>query len=525
MDSVGKYQIVHADGTRLSPVDMATLAEMVYAGIVQTDTELFAVASSRTIKAGEIPYLAFLISRLKESPSAPPPRLPVAEPARAIAPTPAPRQARAPRQPQPSTPEPLYTEAPVAPPPAIVLPDPEPEPEPVAPDPVVFEAPEPTILPVLEPEPEPIVVEELPALAPENIEAEPDVPELEAEASIVETPPLPEPVAIPVAESISWESPRDTLEPLTPLVFETPPAEPVVSPELELELEPEPDLALISEAYETPEIPVLEITTPELPQEAEPVHMEVATAEAPVLPEPPAIIEPELETEPETVAPQPEPVEIALEIHATAPPQPLPAEVLETIAEPVVETPPAPAPEPELAPEWKKAKAEPPKAEDSPPKAPPEKQKPSEERDPNRRAGESAKRRKTLSAQQKRTYTIITAIALPALIGYVAWQQISGATAQKQHQAIVGAWEDKEGTSVVFKDDGTGAQTRPDPIYGNRTYLFRWERRGSEVRLTEKRILMPGGTRQTAPDSSEPVGLSPDGMLLHFGDKDLAKVP
>lgn len=501
MDSVGKYQIVHADGTRLSPVDMATLAEMVYAGIVQTDTELFAVASSRTIKAGEIPYLAFLISRLKESPSAPPPRLPVAEPARAIAPTPAPRQARAPRQPQPSTPEPLYTEAPVAPPPAIVLPDPEPEP-------VVFEAPEPTILPVLEPEP--IVVEEPPALAPESIEAEPDVPELqpleqlEAEASIVEIPPLPEPVAIPVLESISWESPRDTLEPLAPLVFETPPAEPVVSPELE----PEPDLAPISEAYETPEIPVLEITTPELPQEAEPVHIEVATAEAPVLPEPPAVIEPELEPEPEPVAPQP-----------------VPAEVLETIAEPVVETPPVPAPEPELAPEWKKAKAEPPKAEDSPPKAPPEKQKPSEERDPNRRAGESAKRRKTLSAQQKRTYTIITAIALPALIGYVAWQQISGATAQKQHQAIVGAWEDKEGTSVVFKDDGTGAQTRPDPIYGNRTYLFRWERRGSEVRLTEKRILMPGGTRQTAPDSSEPVGLSPDGMLLHFGDKDLAKVP
>ncbi len=261
MESIGKYQVVHPDGTKLSPVDMATLAEMVYAGIVQADTPLFAVSTQRVISAGEIPYLAFLMTRLKDSPLAPMPR-------------------------------------------AAVMPPPRPLPPP----------------------------------------------------SPLPTPPSPDP---------------------------------------------------------TPHSP--------LPQEA---------------------------LMPEALAGLPEPI---------APPE-------RKLSVPAL---------PRLSP-------------------------------------------------QVRAYMAFGVVALGLLVGLGFWQSHRSDRARTE---LLGDWQQLDGSRLVLKADGMGALTRPDTTYGNRTYLFRWERQSDQVVLTEQRILLPGGTRQTAADAREPISLSPDGQALHWGTLALRKAP
>ncbi len=255
MESIGKYQVVHPDGTKLSPVDMATLAEMVYAGIIQADTPLFAVSTQRVISAGEIPYLAFLMTRLKDSPMAPMPRTAVMPPPRPLPP-----------------PSPLPT-------------------SPVVPTPADTSLPE--------------------ALAG-----------------------LPEPIALTERK----------------------------------------------------------LSVPALPR---------------------------------------------------------------------------------LSP-------------------------------------------------QVRAYMAFGVVALGLLVGLGFWQSHRSDRARTE---LLGDWQQLDGSRLVLKADGTGALTRPDTTYGNRTYLFRWERQSDQVVLTEQRILLPGGTRQTAADAREPISLSPDGQALHWGTLALRKAP
>jgi hypothetical protein len=301
MESVGKYQIVHPDGTKLSPVDMATLAEMVYAGIVRAETPLFAVSSQRTTTAGDIPYLAFLISRLKESPSAPPPRLPV----------------------------------------------------------VTASAPPPLI-----------------------------------------------PVSTPVA-----------------------------SPQIE--------------------VPLIELTP----------------ASAVTIPVPAVTVPP----------PLPEPAIASVAVEAIADPLSVPAPI------------PAPTHVIETVPEL-----------------------------PTRTSLSLPGSLSGLSPQV-RTYVTFGMVAFILVGGIGVWQWVAQAATLRARQLLLGSWQQADGTRLVFKDDGTGAITKPDPTYGNRTHLFRWERQGEKIALTEKRILLPGGTRQTAADSIEAIVLSEDGQQLRFGEMELVK--
>jgi hypothetical protein len=126
-------------------------------------------------------------------------------------------------------------------------------------------------------------------------------------------------------------------------------------------------------------------------------------------------------------------------------------------------------------------------------------------------------RRRLALGPQARAHALFGAGALTLVLLVTLWQSIAGARIESARRALIGTWERPDGTRLVFKPDGTGAITRPDPTYGNRTHLFRWERRGELLALTEKRILLPGGTRQTAKDSLETLALSANGRELLLG--------
>jgi hypothetical protein len=127
--------------------------------------------------------------------------------------------------------------------------------------------------------------------------------------------------------------------------------------------------------------------------------------------------------------------------------------------------------------------------------------------------------------EQTRAYIAFAAVALVLLLGGGICQSLARAQARREREELLGSWQIPDGTRLVFKPDGTGAITRPDPLYGNRTHLFHWERRGEQLYLTQKRILLPGGSRQTAKDSVETISLHPDGSQLSLGKLSLQKEP